>query len=59
MNPLRLQRILKGLTQLELGKQAGIPNNKLCMVERGYKTLKPEEIKKLSQILDVPPEKLL
>ena len=58
IHPIKLQRVLRGLTQLELSRQTGIPNNKICLVERGYKTLRTDEIQKICQVLQVAPEQL-
>ena len=51
MNPLRLVRETRGITQLELAKMTGIHNTKLCMFEKGWRTPSPDEVKRLRKVL--------
>ena len=55
---LKIERIKRDLTQLELAKLANVSNWKLCLVENGYKTLNPDEAKRVSRILGVSERKL-
>jgi transcriptional regulator with XRE-family HTH domain len=51
VNPLRIMRTQKGITQNELSRLAEVPHYKLSMFENGILKLKPEELRRLSQVL--------
>lgn len=54
---LKIERVRQGLTQLELGMKAGIPQYRISLIER----LMPpnlEEMKKLSEALNCKVEDL-
>jgi transcriptional regulator with XRE-family HTH domain len=53
LSGLKLIREIRGLSQLELGRRAGIPNSKISMVECGHKDLTPDMAVKLSEVLGV------
>lgn len=51
-------RIIKGLSQRELAKQAGISSGYISLIERSKKSVSPGTAKKLSEILDKETEEL-
>ena len=59
INPLRLARLTKGISQIELAQKTGISNDKICRWERWGEGLEDYEIKKLARALKVKPEKVL
>lgn len=52
------QRIMKGLSQRELARKAGLSHTYISMLERSLKTVGPRSAKKLSDALEVPMEEL-
>ena len=48
---LRLARMRKGITQLELSELTGISNNKLSLWENGWRQPSQEEIQKIENAL--------
>lgn len=51
-------RIMKGLSQRELARKAGLSHTYISMLERSLKTVGPRSAKKLSDVLEVPMEEL-
>lgn len=51
-------RIMKGFSQRELAKQAGISCGYISLIERSKKSVSPATAKKLSEILDKKTEEL-
>lgn len=51
-------RIMKGLSQRELARQAGLSHTYISMLERSMKSVGPKSAKKLSDVLEVPMEEL-
>lgn len=51
-------RILKGYTQRELARRAGISHAYISMLERSMKTVGPAAAKRLSEVLERPMEEL-
>ena len=51
-------RLKKGLTQVEVGKRAGLGQNTYPKIERGISKPDPTSIGKLIKILDIDPSKL-
>ena len=58
LSPLRAKRILKGLTLYDIWQTSGIDPARLSLVERGYKELRPDEVKKLAEALNCKPDEL-
>ena len=51
MNVLKKARIERGFTQYDLQKLTGIHQNRISLVENGYRKLRDDEIKILSKKL--------
>lgn len=51
-------RILKGYSQRELAKRAGLSHAYVSMLERSMKSIGPAAAKRLSEALEVPMETL-
>ncbi len=58
MTPLRLARIEKGLTLVEVAAAVDINPSQLSRIERGYRT-RPETAERLSQFLGISEEAIL
>ena len=41
-----------GLTQVQLGNLAGVPQTHICQWERGDRELKPLQVARIAQVLD-------
>ena len=54
---LKIQRMVKGFSQVVLWEKTGIPQWRLSLIERGV-AASPDEAGKISQALDVPVEEL-
>ena len=55
---LRTARLKKGLTQVEVGKKAGLGKNTYPKIERGVSRPSPESIKELIRVLDIESAKI-
>jgi transcriptional regulator with XRE-family HTH domain len=55
---LRIARITAGLSQVSLADRIGTYQERLSRIERGRTTPVAEEIQRLSDVLQIPPEKL-
>jgi transcriptional regulator with XRE-family HTH domain len=53
MNPLRLGRLLKELTQIDLATRSGVPVGRIHLIERGRVSPGQDEIEKLAKALGV------
>ncbi|MDX8442683.1 helix-turn-helix domain-containing protein [Mesorhizobium australafricanum] len=53
-NPVRVLRILRGLSGRQLAAQAGITPSMLSQIERSGKTASARTLKAIAHILDVP-----
>jgi transcriptional regulator with XRE-family HTH domain len=51
LNPLKLTRMEKGLSQWEIAKETGIHQSTISLYERGYKDPKPEHKEILAKAL--------
>jgi|WetSurMetagenome_2_1015567.scaffolds.fasta_scaffold535216_1 transcriptional regulator with XRE-family HTH domain len=54
---MKMQRLLREITQVDLWLKTGIPQWRLSLIERGIKP-KAEEEEKIARALGVEPEKL-
>jgi transcriptional regulator with XRE-family HTH domain len=52
-NNLRLARQLRGISQYELARQTNIFQSKISQFELGYSRPKPDELKKMAEVLCV------
>ena len=55
ISPLRLERIKRGKTQIDLWQETGVPQWRISLIERGIPP-KPDEAQKLARALEVLPE---
>lgn len=58
MNKLRETRVVKRITQFQLRIATGIHQSKISMIENGLIEPKPDERKRLSKALGVPPDEI-
>jgi transcriptional regulator with XRE-family HTH domain len=54
VSPLRIERIKRGKTQIDLWVQTGIPQWRISLIERGIPP-RPDEARKLAEALQVSP----
>jgi transcriptional regulator with XRE-family HTH domain len=54
--PLRIARITAGLSQVSLADRIGTYQERLSRIERGRTPPVAEEIQRLSEVLQTPPE---
>ncbi len=54
---LKLQRIQREITQIDLWMSTGIPQWRISLIERGIRP-KPEEAEGISKALDVPVDEI-
>ncbi len=47
----KLERIKRGLRQIELARLAGIDRSRLSMIENGWLDAKAEELKKIRRVI--------
>ena len=59
VNPIRLRRIAKGMTQSELASAAGISQQLMSKLESGKINLKPEKAVEFAEILGCRPAELI
>ncbi len=59
MKIIKVLRIKKDMTQLEMAKALGITENKLCRIETGRSSPSYELIKKIAAFLGVTPSEIL
>jgi transcriptional regulator with XRE-family HTH domain len=53
LSRIRLERLRRGLSQLDLWSLCGIPQWRISLIENGMPP-RPDERKKLSEALDIP-----
>lgn len=53
------QRVIAGLTQIELGERLGLPHSSISMYETGKRGAHPKRIKEIADALGCPVEKLI
>lgn len=58
VSPLRMKRFIEELTIYDVSAKTGIDPARISLLERGYKTPKEEEKKKLAEALDCTPAEL-
>jgi len=58
LEPLRLARLTRGLTQLDVAMSAGVSQPRLSYSERGYNFLKPYEKKRLAEFFEMDVDEL-
>jgi len=56
---IRLFRLLHGLTQIDLGRESGVPASRISLIERGHLLPSPRDLERLSQVLDVPEKEMI
>lgn len=56
---LKEARLKRGLTQKELGEKAGLSQAAIGMIENGKRGYSTKSLKRLSEVLNVSPAKLL
>jgi len=54
---IRLERLKRGLRQIDLWQETGIPQWRISLIENGMRPL-PDERKRLSDFLGIPEEKI-
>lgn len=54
VSPIKIERIRKGLSQIQLWLQTGVPQYRISLIERGLPP-RPEEARKLSEALGMSP----
>ncbi len=57
VSPLRIERIKRGKTQIDLWQETGIPQWRISLIERGISP-KPDEARKLAEALQVSPREI-
>jgi len=57
ISPMKLERIKRGLSQIDLWMQTGIPQWRISLIERGLPP-KPDERRKLAQALRVSEDEI-
>ena len=58
-SPVKVWREKRGLSQRELGEQAGVSSSYLAEIETGKKPGSAEALRKLSRVLGIPMENLV
>ncbi len=58
-SPVKVWREKRGLSQRELGEQAGVSSSYLAEIETGKKPGSAEALRKLSRVLAIPMENLV
>ena len=58
-SPVKIWREKRGLSQRELGEQAGVSSSYLAEIETGKKPGSAEALRKLSRVLGIPMENLV
>ena len=58
-SPVKIWREKRGLSQRELGEQAGVSSSYLAEIETGKKPGSAEALRKLSRVLAIPMENLV
>jgi transcriptional regulator with XRE-family HTH domain len=59
MENIRTFRVLRKISQLELGQTAGIVRSKISLFERGYLRPSLDELRRIAEALNVDAEKLI
>jgi transcriptional regulator with XRE-family HTH domain len=57
ISPMKIERVRRGLSQVQLWKKTGIPQWRISLIERGLPP-KPEEAEKLAGFLEEDASKL-
>ncbi|MGA2332584.1 MAG: helix-turn-helix transcriptional regulator [Syntrophales bacterium] len=55
---MKIERVIKGLTQYDLAAATGIPQSKLSLLENGYATPSEKERKAIAAVLDMNVDEL-
>lgn len=55
VSPMKIERVKKEITQIDIWMKTGIPQWKLSLIERGLPP-KPEEARKIAEVLSCQPE---
>jgi transcriptional regulator with XRE-family HTH domain len=55
---LRLQRLRRALTQLELAQRAGVDETTIVYLEAGVRAPRPSTVRKLARALEIKPLQL-
>jgi transcriptional regulator with XRE-family HTH domain len=58
LTPVKLQRLQKGMRQIQLASRTGIARCRLSEIECGYVEARPEEMARIASVLNVPVELL-
>lgn len=58
MNKLKRARVLADLSQMELAEKSGLSLYRVQVCERDWQTLRTDEIKKLTKVLNIKPTEL-
>lgn len=58
MNKLKKARVLADKSQIQLAKESGVSLYRLQVCERGWQSLRKDEIKLLAKPLNVKPKEL-
>ena len=58
LTTLRLLRFERRLLQMELAKRTGIDWFRLAEIEKGEVEARPEELRRITHVLQVPPDRL-
>ncbi len=58
LTTLRLLRFERRLLQIELAKRTGIDWFRLAEIENGQAEARPEEMRRITSVLQVPPDRL-
>ncbi len=59
MKRIRLFRLLNDMTQIDLGRESGVPASRISLIERGHLLPSPRDLERLSQVLDVPEKEMI
>jgi transcriptional regulator with XRE-family HTH domain len=57
VSKMKIERVKKGITQIDLWMRSGIPQWRISLIERGI-TPKPDEAAKIAEVLSVTEEEL-
>ncbi len=57
-SPLRLARIVRGLSQLDIARRIGVSLWRYARIERGVSPARPDELHRLSELLGIPESSL-
>ena len=59
MKRIRLFRLLNDMTQIDLGRESGVPASRISLIERGHLLPSQRDLDSLSQALNVPEKEVI